>query len=107
MDCRMVDSNIVVRDDCIVSVSPNLLSIKKKKMRYYGTVVRLVHNDQAGMKWHKDNSGHWNTWSFETGNNSPIMRRNWKEENKFEIHIKLMNVLEEEDNIQFQSETVA
>ena len=54
----MVDSNIVVRDDCIFSVSPNLLSINEKKMRYYGTVVRLVHNDQAGMKWHKDNSGH-------------------------------------------------
>ena len=51
MDCRMVDSNIVVRDDCIVSVSPNLLSINEKKMRYYGTVVRLVHNGKVGTQW--------------------------------------------------------
>ena len=51
MDCRIIGSKILVRDGSIVSVPPNHFGINNRNTHYYGTVVRLVHNDQARVKW--------------------------------------------------------
>ena len=56
MDRGIVDSKIVVRDGSIVSAPPNHFGINKRNTCYYGTVVRLVHSDQARVKWYEDNS---------------------------------------------------
>ena len=56
MDYRIVDSKIVVQDGIIVSLPPNHFGINKRNICYYGTAVRLVHSDQARMKWYEDNS---------------------------------------------------
>ena len=44
MDCRIVDSKIVVGDGSLISVLPNHFGISERNTYYYGTVVRLVHN---------------------------------------------------------------
>ena len=108
MDCRIVDSNIVVRDGSIVSVPPNHFGINKINIRYYGTVVMLVHNDQARVKWYDDNSVSvetLETLKLETA--IPLREETEKKKKKFEIRIKPTNVLEGENNIQFQPGTVA
>ena len=54
MDCRIIDSKIVVKDGNIVSVSPYYFGINKRNTCYYWTVVRVVHNDQAKVKRYED-----------------------------------------------------
>ena len=56
MDCRIIDCIVVVRDGSLVFVAPNHFGQADRSDRYFGRVVRVVHDKSAQIKWFEDDT---------------------------------------------------
>ena len=56
MDCRIIDSKIVVRSGSVVSVPANHFSDEGREERYFGTDLRRTQDNEAHVKWFEDDS---------------------------------------------------
>ena len=57
MDCRIIDSKIVLRAGSLVSVPPNHFGDNNRKGRYFGIVLHLTQDHhKACVKWFEDDT---------------------------------------------------
>ena len=56
MNCRIIDSKIVVKVDSIASVPPNHFGEKSREERYFGIVSKLKQDERANVKLFADSS---------------------------------------------------
>ena len=56
MDCRIIDSKIVVRSGSVLSVPANHFGDEGREERYFGTVLRLTQDNKARVKWFEGSS---------------------------------------------------
>ena len=56
MDCRIIDSKVVVRDSNLVSFAPNNFGQADRSDHYFGRVVRAAHNENAQIKSFEDDT---------------------------------------------------
>ena len=56
MDCRIIDCKVVLRDGSLVSVAPNHFGQAGRSDRYFGRVVRVVHDESSQIKWFEDDT---------------------------------------------------
>ena len=56
MDCRKIDCKVVVKDGSLVSVAPNHFGQAKRSDCYFQRVARVVHDENAQIKWSEDDT---------------------------------------------------
>ena len=56
MDCRIIDCKVVIRDGSQVSVAPNHFGQAGRSDRYFGRVLRVVHDESSQIKWFEDDT---------------------------------------------------
>ena len=97
MDCRIIDSKVIIRDGSAVSVPPNHFDDTDQIERYYGIVLKLIQNDkQARVQWMDDKSK-----SIENIENLQLEKEIPQKPKKFVLHIKPEN---QSDDVQFEAE---